>query len=573
MIFSVYLMILGAAWTHLDTWSEEFKWLKSWPGYQPSQIKETKYGRLIRLDSPNQILVFQNGFLLGGFDRVAKDDQEVRAMAAVICSQHPSPLRVLLVGGTLGRLPAAFLEHGLTRLEIMELDPGLLDLGRQTGLPADPRLVLRAGDARALIKESPAQTWDLGVFIIPEPSNLAINRYLTLEFFQEVKRALTPDGVLVLLLPSTGAGPEYLGPELARRTASIRAALMSVFKESRAAPLAGHFLTASDTSGQISLDPDILAERLSRRSKAGPFDLVQVDNQVVRQPWPPEHYHLYFEGLFGGALAKADSWLESGVHQPMVETFNKVLTQTDARLNRDDQPVAVVYGLTIFGRLSQDDPLSPWLSLPFSQLALDHSDALVMNFVLGIGLLLIGQLWKHGRSQEAIKQEAQTEIELKLPAASGEESSTFQERTHLSYCSLTPRQAMGNALTCKFNLTLGAFASGLTAMTILIAALFIYQNLRGYVYVHIGFLIALFMAGLALGSFGADRRISDPRRKLMVVFGLMAGLAWLWPEFQSLFRQTGLARFLPIVVIFFTGLANGAVYPWLNTLAGENEFV
>jgi hypothetical protein len=122
----------------------------------------------------------------------------------------------------------------------------------------------------------------------------------------------------------------------------------------------------------------------------------------------------------------------------------------------------------------------------------------------------------------------------------------------------------GHPVTLSFLLALLSFTTGIFAMTILIALLFVYQNLCGYIYVDVGLLSAMFMAGLALGALAADRWNGVTPGKLSVLLGTMVIL--------SLLPSLGLGEFFPDwgirslvgVLLLAAGFADGAMFLMLT---------
>jgi spermidine synthase len=519
------LVLLTGAVLPLDRWSEEYSWSRRLPGRSLVQVHNTRYGRLAWLQDrvSGQHSVFQNGEFLGA---VGEGDKSIaRQLAAVTCGQHPEPAKALLIGGLLSNLPFAMLEHGLKSLEVVELDPAVGQLASQLGLVTvhDPRLRLISADGRALIKQSSAGGWDLVVVLLPEPDNSLANRYCTVEFFQEVKRGLKPGGVLCLLLPAYGASPSYTSPTLARRTGAILAALDRVFRETRAAPLGGHLLVASDRPGQSSFDPGVLANRLLRRPQAWP-DRDNQDKEPFGQLDRKAQCRLYFETLLGGVLAWQSSWGDDTPHQPLVEHFQRDLRSYPAKANRDGQPVEISYSFVLSGMVAQGDgettvgPLSwyvwlmEWLSSP-------------------MGILPLAALFL---------------VTLSLGAVSLRVNTT------------------GHPVTLSFLLALLSFTTGIFAMTILIALLFVYQNLCGYIYVDVGLLSAMFMAGLALGALAADRWNGVTPGKLSVLLGTMVILSLLPPLGLGEFFPDWGIRSLVGVLLLAAGFADGAMFLMLT---------
>lgn len=121
---------------------------------------------------------------------------------------YPNPPAVLVLGAGMGNDVAAALRNGAGRVTAVEIDPLILELGRQFHFekPYDsPRVREVVDDARSYIQKSNDQ-FDLIVFSLLDShtnssnySNIRIDNYVyTIEALQAAKRHLAPDGVFVV---------------------------------------------------------------------------------------------------------------------------------------------------------------------------------------------------------------------------------------------------------------------------------------------------------------------------------------------------------------------------------------
>jgi predicted membrane-bound spermidine synthase len=120
----------------------------------------------------------------------------------------PDARRVLILGAGMGNNAAAALRHGAERVDCVEIDPQIFALGRalHPERPYDsPRVHMIVNDARAFLKHNREQ-YDLIWFALLDArllgssyTNLRIDHYVyTLQSFEEARRALADDGLLVL---------------------------------------------------------------------------------------------------------------------------------------------------------------------------------------------------------------------------------------------------------------------------------------------------------------------------------------------------------------------------------------
>jgi SAM-dependent methyltransferase len=121
---------------------------------------------------------------------------------------YPSPPSVLVLGSGMGNDVAAALRNGAGRVEAVEIDPLILQLGRELHPEhpyQSPRVHVTLNDARNFIQSSHEQ-FDLIVFSLLDShtttshfTNIRIDNYVyTQEAFHRVKQLLRPDGLLIV---------------------------------------------------------------------------------------------------------------------------------------------------------------------------------------------------------------------------------------------------------------------------------------------------------------------------------------------------------------------------------------
>ena len=123
------------------------------------------------------------------------------------------PASVLVLGAGGGNDVAAALRAGAERVDAVEIDPVIAELGRR-GHPerpyADPRVRLIVDDARSFLRRT-SGTYDLialgyldTIRLLSELSSVRLESYVyTRESFNDIKRHLNPDGVVALGFSTT----------------------------------------------------------------------------------------------------------------------------------------------------------------------------------------------------------------------------------------------------------------------------------------------------------------------------------------------------------------------------------
>lgn len=180
--------------------------------FQHIQVFETlDFGRMLVLDGKVQC--------------TERDEFTYHEMLAhVPMCTHPSPQKVLVVGGGDGGTVREVLKHkSVEKATLIEIDEQVIEVCRQwlPGLAAglsDPRLSIVTRDAAEVIRSVPPQDVILVDSSDPEgPSEVLF----TEKFFRSLKSALQPDGVIALQ-----AGSPFFFP---RQIADARAKLESIF--------------------------------------------------------------------------------------------------------------------------------------------------------------------------------------------------------------------------------------------------------------------------------------------------------------------------------------------------------
>ncbi len=114
----------------------------------------------------------------------------------------------LVIGAGSGNDVAAALRAGVKRVDAVDIDPVIVELGRRhhPDRPyADPRVAVHLDDGRSFVRRTD-RTYDLAVYAVVDSlvlhsgfSSLRLENFLfTREAFEDVKRRLAPDGVFVM---------------------------------------------------------------------------------------------------------------------------------------------------------------------------------------------------------------------------------------------------------------------------------------------------------------------------------------------------------------------------------------
>ena len=261
-----------------------------WRGFYLVANRNSVYGNLAVVRTEGASSLYENGLNLFNVPDPAAAEEAVHYALL----EHPSPRSLLLIGGGVNGSLAEALKHtSLERIDYVELDPAILDL---FPIPEDSRVRVHVTDGRLFLKTT-ASTFDVIIVNLPDPQTAQLNRFYTLEFFQEAARKLTGSGVLALRLT---AAEDYISPELAAFLRSIYKTLRAVFPEVTAIPgETVHFFGARRT-GVLAAGSEELLARLRARHLATsyvseyyipfrmmPDRMADLDRQIEPRPLTP----------------------------------------------------------------------------------------------------------------------------------------------------------------------------------------------------------------------------------------------------------------------------------------------
>jgi len=231
----------------------------SWrtPGQKILLQKNTPFSQLTITQSGHQLNVLSDGLPL-----FSTNDYRVEAIAHIPLSQVQQDASVLLIsGGVFGTL-REMLKHNPSRINYVELDPAILEMDSKiTGALDSPIIHTHVGDGRMFVKKAQNQglKFDCIIVDLPDPENIQLNRFYTLEFFHEALKILGPQGVLFFTL---AGADNYLEAEGLALNRSVYAALKKVFPHIILFPGETHFFLASKNL----LDEKTIGNELAKRN-------------------------------------------------------------------------------------------------------------------------------------------------------------------------------------------------------------------------------------------------------------------------------------------------------------------
>jgi spermidine synthase len=162
-------------------------------------------------DGHDRWITIDNSYILGG--TAAREEERWQAHLPLLL--HPSPRRVAFIGLGTGITAGGALLHPLQRIVALEIVPEVAAAAREdfadvnARVVEDPRVEVVIDDGRNYLAATPG-AFDVIVGDLLVPWRAAEAPLYTLEHFQSVRRALTPDGVFCQWLPLYQLSPEQL---------------------------------------------------------------------------------------------------------------------------------------------------------------------------------------------------------------------------------------------------------------------------------------------------------------------------------------------------------------------------
>jgi len=221
LFFVTCILLVSGVVNRVDNYFINVRWSSSNPDIRLLESIDSRYENIVVGVRGDQYSVFGNG----QYNFAFPDEYENAQIAHLVMTQHPDPKRVLLIGGGMGGLIREVLKHPIEKLDYVELDPALTESIKKYLPPeekealSDKRVKIFHADGRYYVKRAKAEKkYDLIFVNIPDPSTAFLNRFYTVQFFQEGSEILADKGVFAIEISSA---VNYMGEEVGNYTGSI----------------------------------------------------------------------------------------------------------------------------------------------------------------------------------------------------------------------------------------------------------------------------------------------------------------------------------------------------------------
>lgn len=239
--------------------------------FKPFEVIESAdsiYGNVTVIKTGKEFSFYENGLLLFTSGDLLTSEESVHYAML----EHPSPEKILLIGGGISGSLKEILKHQVKNVDYIELDPLIIELAEKyLGPIKDKRVNVINVDGRLFVKQllsnkqqaTRDKKYDVVILNLPDPYTAMLNRFYSVEFFRDVKKILAPGGVFSFALTSS---ENYINPEQAYYLASIYNTLKQEFEDIKILPGDSAIFLASNKLDMLTYDPDKLVERLEQRN-------------------------------------------------------------------------------------------------------------------------------------------------------------------------------------------------------------------------------------------------------------------------------------------------------------------
>jgi len=202
-------------------------------------IKDSLYGKLVVTKTQDQINFFENGIILFSTENTVANEETVHYALV----QHNNPKNVLLISGGVAGTINEILKYNVDKIDYIELDPLIIELGKTYTTNLDSEKVNIINQDWRLFVKNTKEKYDIVIIDLPDPSTAQINRFYTIEFFNELKKILNENAVISI---SLSASENYYSKEIRELNSALYKTLKTNFKNIIIIPGDKNYFIASD---------------------------------------------------------------------------------------------------------------------------------------------------------------------------------------------------------------------------------------------------------------------------------------------------------------------------------------
>jgi len=204
-----------------------------------AHYQESRFGRISVHHDQEQYTLFQDGIPVFSNQNLSLAEEIVHYPL----SQISNPKRILVLSAE-GGMMAEIEKYMPERVDFVELDPELTSILFKYDLIKNINgLNVIHKDARVFLNETDT-IYDAILINIPEPETFQLNRFFTVEFFDNIKRHLSPKGIISF---SMEGFDNYLADPQRKKISSLHNTVSSFFNNVLLIPGQRIFFLCSDT--------------------------------------------------------------------------------------------------------------------------------------------------------------------------------------------------------------------------------------------------------------------------------------------------------------------------------------
>ena len=346
-----------------------FTTLEFWKNYKFIESKDSVYGHLTVIDIDGEKSIYSNGIKILSSGDIASVEEQVHYALL----QHTYPKKILFIGSAHPEIFNEILKYeAVNKIDFVELDPAITELSQKYFAETwktklnNKRINLINQDGRFFIQQT-KDLYDVIIVNTGDPLNANINRFYTVEFFEEIKSKLAKSGIFTFQLSSS---ENYLSKELTDLLKIINKSLRQVFTEVNIIPGKNIHFFAANKKEVLNLDVNHLINRLEKW---------EIDNQFVNK------YYLYYKLL----------------PTKIQEVENIIRSEQSTLTNKDFQPVAYFFNIIFWS--SQFSPIYSSISQFINSISYDFFLILIVILLLTYFIIVWISRKKHRLIQQNIK--------------------------------------------------------------------------------------------------------------------------------------------------------------------------
>ncbi len=253
----------------VESWSIQRRWQSLATDIKLLDSIDTKYQNLTISLQAGQYNIAADGKFIAVFP----DEYGIPPLLNLVFCQVPyPPRRVLFIGSGNPELIHYALLHNPERIDYVELDEAMIPFLLPYLRPEvkrslfDKRVFIHTIDGRYFIKYiAPRlhQTYDLIWINVPDPSTIALNRFYTREFYNELSQILAREGVMATQISSA---VNYFGDLVLNYLSSVAKTISTIFPRMVVTPGERAFLFATNAPDDtITSESAVLIKRYNER--------------------------------------------------------------------------------------------------------------------------------------------------------------------------------------------------------------------------------------------------------------------------------------------------------------------